>query len=364
MSSAVKSLPDDVESLKALVLEQAERNARLVADNARYQARIVTLTEQLNLALARRYAASSEKIAPGQLRLFDEAESDAGLVEIPDDDNRDDDSVEVAAHARKKRGRKPLPEGLARIEVVHDLPQEQRRCPHDGTELSLIGEEVCEQLDIVPATIRVIRHIRKKYACDCGQCIRTAPMAAQPIPKSLASPGLLAHIAVSKYQDALPLYRQEEIIRRIGVEIPRATLANWMIRSGTLIQPLINLLRDRLLGYDVIQMDETTVQVLKEPGKPAQSKSYLWVQRGGPPERPVVLFDYDPSRSARCPNVCWPGFRVTCRPTAIKATTRWCAATPRSSRCVAWPMPGGASWRRSKPKANGTKPASHRMAWR
>ena len=119
------------------------------------------------------------------------------------------DSVDVPAHARKKRGRKPLPAALPRVEVVHELPQAERCCPHDGQALKVIGEETSEQLDIVPAKIQVIRHVRKRYACDCGQCIRTAPLPAQPIPKSLASPGLLAHITVSKYQDALPLYRQE-----------------------------------------------------------------------------------------------------------------------------------------------------------
>ncbi|MFB3078594.1 MAG: IS66 family transposase, partial [Lysobacterales bacterium] len=102
-------------------------------------------------------------------------------------------------------------------------------------------------------------------------------------------------------QDALPLYRQETILQRIGVDLPRATLANWMIRAGTLVQPVINLLRDRLLDYDIVQMDESTVQVLKEPGKTAQSKSYLWLQRGGPPAQPVILYDYDPSRSQAVP---------------------------------------------------------------
>jgi len=117
----------------------------------------------------------------------------------------------------------------------------------------------------------------------------------------MASPGLLAHITVSKYQDALPLYRQEQILQRIGVDIPRATLANWMIQVGQLIQPLINLLRDRLLAYDILQMDETTVQVLNELGKTAQSKSYLWLQRGGPPAQPILLYDYDPGRGAGVP---------------------------------------------------------------
>ena len=300
MSSAPEVLPDDVESLKALVRTQADQ-----LDEAK--ARIVTLQEQLHLALARRYAASSEKITSDQIRLFDEAETDAGLVEISDEEG-EFESVEVAGHVRRKRGRKPLPETLPRVEVVHELPESERVCPHDGAMLEEIGETVSEQLDIVPAKIRVIRHIRKKYACECGQCIRTASLPPQPIPKSLASPGLLAHIGVSKYQDALPLYRQEQILQRIGVDIPRATLASWMIRAGVLIQPLINLLRDHLLEYDIVQMDETTVQVLKEPGRAAQSKSYLWVQRGGPPDQRIVLFDYDPSRGGAVPQRLLSGY--------------------------------------------------------
>jgi transposase len=174
--------------------------------------------------------------------------------------------------------------------------------------LAEFGEVTSEQLDIVPAKIQVIRHIRKQYACRCGQCIKTAALPPQPIPKSLASPGLLAHITVSKYQDALPLYRQETILKRIGVDLPRATLANWMIQAGHLIQPVINLLRDRLLTYDIVQMDETTVQVLNESGKTAQSKSYLWLQRGGPPEQPIVLYDYDPGRGAGVPKRLLEGF--------------------------------------------------------
>jgi len=308
MERTLNQLPDDVVSLKSLLADQAikldeavtrkqrllVRNEQLFNQNQRYKAQVLTLQEQLNLALARRYAASSEKISPDQYRLFDEAETDT-------EEEWEEDKIIVPAHTRKKGGRKKLPENLPRVEVVHELSGDQLTCPHDGATLTEIGAVTSEQLDIVPAKIQVIRHIRKQYACACGQSIKTAALPQQPIPKSMASPGLLAHITVSKYQDALPLYRQETILRRIGVEIPRATLANWMIRSGTLIQPLINLLRDRMLEYDIIQMDETTVQVLKEPGKRAQSKSYIWVQRGGPPDQPVVLYDYDPGRSAEVP---------------------------------------------------------------
>lgn len=179
---------------------------------------------------------------------------------------------------------------------------------------------------------------RRQYACGSGQCLKTAPLPPQPIPKSVTSPGLLAHIAVSKNQDALPLYRQQQILERIGVELPRASLANWMIRMGTLIQPLTNLLREQLLSYDIVQMDETTVQVLKEPGKPAQSKSYLWVQRGGPRLSPSCCSTTTRRAAARCRSVCCRDFRGICRATVTKAITRWCAASVTSPRSVVWPM--------------------------
>ncbi|MCU7929004.1 MAG: IS66 family transposase [Candidatus Thiodiazotropha sp. (ex Dulcina madagascariensis)] len=301
MEIVLDQLPDDVDALKALVTEQATHNRQLTTENQRYRVQVLNLTEQLNLALARRYAASSEKLSPDQIPLFDEAEAE---IQAPGED----ETVSVPAHKRRKRGRKKLPDALPRVEVIHQLANSDRYCVHDGKPLAEIGEVVSEQLDIVPAKIQVIRHIRKQYACDCGHCIKTAPLPPQPIPKSLASPGLLAHITVSKYQDALPLYRQESILKRIGVELPRATLANWMIQVGNLIQPLINLLRDRLLAYDILQMDETPVQVLMEPGQTAQSKSYLWLQRGGPPDQPVVLYDYGPGRGAVVPKRLLEGF--------------------------------------------------------
>jgi len=324
MPNGLHQLPDDIDALKSLLVDQLVRNEQIQADkhavdqkneqlateNQRYKVQVLTLTEQLNLALARRYAASSEKRSPDQISLFDEAELDdeAGSDAVVDV-SIDDDEITVAAHTRKKRGRKPLPDHLPRVDMVHELAEDERRCDHDGRLLSEIGEVISEQLDIIPAKIQVTRHIRKKYACDCGQCIKTAPLPAQPIPKSMASPGLLAHITVSKYQDALPLYRQETILQRIGVDIPRTTLANWMIKVGQLVQPLINLMHEQLLSHDIIQMDETTVQVLKESGKTAQSKSYLWLQRGGPPEQPAVLYHYDPGRGAGVAKRLLAGFK-------------------------------------------------------
>jgi transposase len=305
MSIALNELPDDVDALKNLVLEKTARNAQLTTENERYRSQVDILQEQLNIALAKRFASRSEQLSPDQIRLFDEAESTLlAAVEIDIEE-----TVTVSPHGRKKGGRKPLPTHLPRVDVIHELAEAERRCDHNGKILAEIGEVVSEQLDIVPATIQVLRHIRKQYACDCGQCIKTAPLPAQPIPKSMASPGLLAHIAVCKYVDGLPLYRQETILNRINVDIPRGTKASWMSKVGTLVQPLINLMRDRLLDHDIIQMDETRVQVLKEAGRRAQSQSYLWVQRGGPPDGRVILYDYDPSRSGAVPQRLLAGYR-------------------------------------------------------
>ena len=196
-----------------------------------------------------------------------------------------------------------------RIDVEHPLPDHERTCPHHGVELERFGEVVSEQLDVIPATIRVLRHVRGKYRCPhCEGHLRTAPMPAQPLPKSLASPGLLAHVATAKYADALALYRQHQQLQRIGVDLSRTTLATWMVRAGALVVPLLNLLRDELLDRPYLLMDETTVQVLEEPGKAAQSKSQLWAQMSAGPEPPIVLFEDDPTRSGDVPTRLLAGF--------------------------------------------------------
>ena len=290
MVARLDNLPEEPEVLKALVREQ--------------QLEIARLQEYVNVLLAKRYGPSSEKVPEEQLRLFNEAEQQEAAPEP-----QPQAPVQVPAHERAKPGRRALPEYLPRVEVVHELPEEARVCDHDGEALVEIGRESSEQLDIIPAQVRVIRHVRIKYACPCCHIgVKSAPMPAQPIAKSIASPGLLAHIAVAKYQDGLPLYRQEAILRRSGVELPRATLAGWMVKMGVLIQVLIDAMREHLLAYDIVQMDETRVQVLKEPGKAATALSYMWVARGGPPDKPVVLFDYDPTRSGDVPKRLLAGF--------------------------------------------------------
>jgi len=299
MDAALKTLADENSELKKIILQQQH----LLTQK---QQQIEQLLEQFRLQRHRQFGASSEQ-SPGQGHLFNEVEI---LVEENPDDGAEENSVSADDKKKSARGRRqPLPAELPRIDVIHDLADSEKMCAC-GCQRHVIGEVVSEQLDIIPAQVRVIHHIRKKYGCaQCESAPVTAALPPQPIPKSNASPGLLAHIAVAKYQDALPLHRQESILQRAGIDLSRQTLARWMIQSAQLLQPLHNLLRDQLLASAVIHCDETVVQVLKEPNKLPTSQSYMWVQSGGPPHRAVTVFDYRPSRAGQVPLQLLQGYR-------------------------------------------------------
>ena len=249
-----------------------------------YKERVAAFERQL-------FAAKSEQRGLHQRDLFfNEAEA-LGPVAAA--------KVQVPAHARAKRGRKPLDPVLPREVIRYELPEPERVCPYDGSRLKEIGVEASEQLDIVPLRVRVIRHERVKYACPCcRQGIRTAPAPAKLLPKGLLTENTLACVISAKYQDALPLYRQALLLGRFGGAIARNTLAHAVVQVGRAVQPLFNLLRDQLFEARLVHGDETELQVLKEDGRPAQRKSYLWVQMSGAGP-PVRLFTYAPSRSAK-----------------------------------------------------------------
>jgi len=299
MDAATKILSDENSELKKIILQQQH----LLTQK---QQQIEQLLEQFRLQRHRQFGASSEQ-SPEQGHLFNEVEV---LAEENPDDGAEEDVVSADGDKKPVRGRRqPLPTELPRIDVIHDLADAEKRCAC-GCQRHEIGEVVSEQLDIIPARIQVIRHVRKKYACgDCESGPLTAALPPQPIPKSNASPGLLAYIATAKYQDGLPLHRQEIIFERGGITQPRQTSARWMIQAGGVLQPLHNLMRDHLLSGPVLHCDETVVQVLKEPDKPPTSQSYMWVQAGGLPTQKVVLFDYRASRSGQVPAQLLSGYR-------------------------------------------------------
>jgi transposase len=298
-------LPTDVASLTALLraqqsASQARSNAMHTFD-AQLTEYINGMIEQMALSRHRLFGSSSEQ---GQIRLFDEAEVLAAeSTEAQDIAPLPEAPVSViAAPPAKARGKRaPLPTELPRVEIVHDVPEADRTCPC-GTPMVVIGQEVSEQLDIVPMQVRVLRHVRNRYGCPGSvHAPVIAAMPPQPLPKTNASADFLAMLLAFKFIDGLPLARIEYILARHGVTVPRQTLARWVIAVSQMLQPLHNLMRDALFDGKFIHMDETVVQVLKEKGKSPTSNSYMWVQSGGPPERPVVIYDYDPSRSSEVP---------------------------------------------------------------
>jgi transposase len=268
-------------------------------------ARIAILEEQLRLATLHRFAPKTEKLASlGELAVFNEAEA---LAPQAEGEQEHASEIAVPAHTRARGKRQPIDATLPRERIEHDIPDAQKICAC-GCQLTRIGEVTSEQFDIQPARAFVKQHVRFKYACrTCegtshdGKAVITAEMPKQPIPKSNASPGFIAYIATAKYQDGIPLYRLEGILARHRIELSRTTAANWMIKAGVLVTPLFDLLSATQLAYDVLQMDETTVQVLKEDGRDADAKSYMWVRRSNEPGKPIVLFDYMPSRGGAVP---------------------------------------------------------------
>lgn len=335
MNIDLSRLPDDISTLKEIIHSQAVSYNTIQQNYTTIQQDYTTiqqtytdlerrhsilkegydlLEEQMRVLKSEIYGRKSEQYSREdalQASLFNEAE--VAVDESTESDKAEE--ITVAAHKRVTGGRRPLPPEFPRVEVIHDLSESEKICGC-SKEMSRIGSEVSEKLDIVPAKIQVIRNIRYKYACkSCegteseGGAVRIAPLPPQLIPQSMATAGLLAWILTSKYADSLPLYRQEKIFERLGVEISRATMANWVIHVGVSCESLIELLWQEIRSGPLVNMDETHVQVLNEPGRPNTSKSYMWVFRGGDVEHPSLIFQYEPSRSGRIPQECLSGYK-------------------------------------------------------
>lgn len=301
----IDSLPESSEPLRQMVigLHGSLEKAHKRAEEA--EKRLEILTEELAFFKDKLYGRRAEKWTDEdqlQARLFNEAEIGQELEPV------EPVRLQVATHSRAKRGRKALPESLPRVEIIHDIGEDEKRCGC-GRDLVCIGPEVSEKLDIIPAQIRVIRHVRPKYACrGCegseseGPTVKIAPPPAQMIAKGIASEGLLAYLLTAKFCDALPFYRQEKIFSsRFDVKIPRATMCSWAMAVGRRCEPLMGLLRDEIRAGPLVRCDETPLQVLNEPGREATTKSYMWLFHGGPPDGPSVVYLYHPTRSGSVP---------------------------------------------------------------
>lgn len=289
-------LPDELATCHAMIRE-------LLKSLHHTERRCEGLEHRLDQLLRRLYGPRSEKIDPNQLLLFDddpaEPEAEPMVAETP--------PAPVAA--KKGHGRRRIPPDLPRVRIEHDVPEAQKICACCGESLSAIGEETSEQLDYEPASLFVCVHARKKYACKkCQDDVITADKPMQPIEKGLPGPGLLAHVATSKYADHQPLYRLEGILARHGAQISRKTMCDWMAKVADLLQPITMRMRELVLQSKAIHTDDTPVPV-QDPDSPKKTKTgRLWTYLGDA-EHPYTLFDFTPTRSREGPEEWLDGYR-------------------------------------------------------
>jgi len=290
MNDDINNLPTDPEALQQMVLSLQLQVKDLTAEKQH-------LMEQFRLAQQQRFGASSEA-HPAQGDLFNEAEVELDVVE--------EGEITTTKVVKKKPVRKKLPKDLPRETVIHDI--EDKNCTCCGNELHQMGDERSEKLEFIPAQVKVIEHVRLKYSCrtcekeGTSTKIKIAPLPLSPIPKGIATATLLSQIITSKYQYALPLYRQESMFKQYGIELSRKTMANWMMKSATLFEPLYALLQTILLQQNIIQADETTLKVIAED----KVKSYMWLYCTGSDSPTtsvipnIVLYDYQAGRAGQC----------------------------------------------------------------
>lgn len=271
-------------------IELVDKKSKVIQNQ---QARIAVLEEQLRANQIERFAASSE-VNPLQARLFNEVEQQADQSESDELDSAAEDSSAEKPSKKPHAKRKGLNPNIPRVQQRLLLSDEQR----EGA-IDTFFETVKEELDITPAQVQVIEILQEKavYLDEHGKRkVRSAERQAHPLGKSIASVSLLAYLIIAKYCDAMPLYRLEGILKRYGGSIGRSTMARWLIRLAQQFQCVVNLLQEVQLTADYLQGDETRMQVLKEHGMDPTSDKWIWVLRGGPPDKPVVFFHYNQSR--------------------------------------------------------------------
>ena len=282
-----------------------EEQVRILVElKDKQQADIDRLKAAIEKLLLERRGCRSEKLDPNQLLLVLEGDSDASLPPEPEPEPVEDPTPAKPRKRRKGHGRKLLPEHLPRQVVHHDLTREQKRCPCCGEEMAKIGQDCCEQLDIVPAKLRVIRHQRAKYACSKSACtvepeatVHTAERPSDPIDRCKATPGMLAAVAVDKYADHTPLYRLQDQLARQGIHLARSTMSGWMMGLADALEPLHSAMRDAVLSTGYIHHDDTTVRRL-DPGAGKCAIGRIWVAVGTG-AAPYSWFDFSETRATK-----------------------------------------------------------------
>lgn len=290
-------------TLTPTIEELQKRCDTLEQQKAQMAAKLKWFEEQFRLSQQRRFGSSSEQSNTDQLELFNEAEADASPLHA-------EPTIETVTYKRKKqRGqRKTLLENLPTETVEYRLSEDEQVCLCCAGDLHEMSKEVRQELKIIPAKVTVVNHVRYVYACrrcereEINPPIVTASAPVSVFPKSLASPSIMAYIMSQKYVESIPLYRQEQQFARLGVELSRQTLANWVLHgANTWLSLLYKRMYDHLIKNDILHADETTLQVLREKDRLATSKSYLWLYRTGREGPANILYEYQQTRAGENP---------------------------------------------------------------
>ena len=297
-----RNLPNDAAALQQMLLRTMAQLDATQAQLAAKEHELQRVQHWLEQLLRHRYGQKRERVDENQLFLFAIEIASTGQDAPPAPRPPAAPRPEPQGHGRQK-----LPKSLERRRVVFDLAAHERQCPECQSELRHIGEEISERLEYVPASLLVIEEACQKYACPKGCTVVTAEKPPAPIEKGLAGPGLLAHVAVSKYGDHLPLHRQESILARHGVELSRKTMCDWMRQCAELVSPLYDLMKQRALSSKVVQTDDTPVPVL-DPELPRTRTGRIWTYVGDP-DHPYTVYDYTPNRSRAGPDEFLKDFR-------------------------------------------------------
>lgn len=287
------------------------RCALLEQQNAELAVQLEWYQNQYRLGQQKRFGRSSEKTNPDQLPLFNEAEKEAK----PEDP--EPEMEEVTYRRKKRRGKREAQLKDLPVETIeHRLLDEEQICPTCGEHLHEMSTEVRQELKVIPAQVSVVKHVRYVYTCrrcekeDIQTPVITASMPNPVLPGSIVSPSIMAYIMSQKYVQALPLYRQEQEFKRLGIDLSRQTMANWMIEGADRwLWTLYDRMHEKLLECGVLHADETILQVLKEPGRAAESKSYMWMYRTSRGDPPIVLYDYQTTRASKHPRRFLEGFK-------------------------------------------------------
>ncbi len=302
--------PESREELVGILLQKEELLEKQTLRISQLEEKLCWFEEQFHLARAKQYGPSSERSVPEQPSLFNEAEAVVEATPPPDED-----TITISFERKRKPGRRPIPQDLPIERIEYRLPEEEQVCSGCGKRMHEMGIQTRHELKLVPAQAQVVQHV--KYVYGCRNCekngievpIRTAPAPNPVIEKGLASPSAVSYVMTMKFVEGVPLYRQEQHYRRMGIELSRSGLSNWMIRGSDWLELLYRRLREQLIQRDILHADETTVQVLKEPGRAAESQSYMWLYRTGREGPAIVLYDYQQSRSGDHPKEFLKGFQ-------------------------------------------------------